>query len=298
MHVHADHHADARTGAAGRLIVALTLTASYLLVEVAAGWWTGSLALLADAAHMLTDVGGLTLSLIAIRLAQRPATPERTYGLYRAEILAALVNGVVLLVMSVFILYEAYGRLLNPRPVASGPMLLVAVVGLAVNIGGVYALRHARVGSLNVHGAYLELLSDAVASVGVIGAAVVMSVTGWFYADTVVSVAIALYIVPRTWHLLREAVEVLLESTPAGIDLAVVRRAIAGIEGVQAVHDLHVWSLTSGVNALSVHVVTSARSDWQSLLDRVHRTVRSTFPIHHTTVQVEPIGWNCQETHL
>lgn len=296
-HAHGRDHASRRNARRG-LTVALALTASYLVVEVVAGWWTGSLALLADAGHMLTDVGGLALSLVAIQLAQRPATAERTYGLYRAEILATVVNAVVLLGTSALILYEAYRRFVKPPEVESGLMLVVAVIGLGVNVAGVYAMRGGRDQSLNIQGAYLELLSDAVASVGVIVAAAVMALTGWYYADPLVSVAIALYIVPRTWSLLREATEVLLEGTPAGIDLVDVRQAISAVEGVQAVHDLHVWSLTTGVNALSVHVVKSSGVEWERLLERVHRAVRSRFPIQHATVQMEPDTWQCQETHL
>lgn len=302
MHDHAHrghaHHSASRDHAARRLSFALALTGAYLIVEVIAGFWTGSLALLADAGHMLTDAGGLALSLVAIHLARRPATPERTYGLYRAEILAALGNGVVLIGTSALIGYEAYGRLINPPAIETGPMLLVAVVGLAVNIAGVFALRESRDGSLNVQGAYLELLSDAVASAGVIAAAVVMRLTGWYYADPIVSIAIALYILPRTLKLLREAVDILLEGTPSNINLVEVRQAMESVDGVAGVHDLHVWSLTSGVNALSAHVVRAASGDFEALLDRIHGSIRTRFPIQHVTVQLEPVGWQCRETHL
>ena len=177
-------------------------------------------------------------------------------------------------------------------------MMLVAIVGLGVNVAGVYALRRGRTGSLNVQGAYLELLSDAVASVGVIAAAAVMFLTGWYAADPLVSAAIAVYILPRTWKLLREAVGILLEGTPADVDVAELRGALSDLEGVDGVHDLHVWSLTSGVHAVSAHVVRAPQCEWDVLLDRIHALMRDRFQIHHVTVQLESTGWQCQETHL
>lgn len=286
----------ARHGA--RLKGALALTSAFLLLEVVAGFTTGSLALLADAGHMLTDVGGLALALFAIRMAQRPATPERTYGFYRVEILAALANAVVLLLVSGFVLVEAYGRFRQPPTVASLPMLAVAVVGLLVNGGSILLLRSGSSDSLNMKGAYFEVLSDAVSSVGVIVAAGIMWWTGWYYADPLVSAGIGLFIVPRTWRLISDAVGVLLEGTPADVNLAELRRALTSLDGVREVHDLHVWTLTSGVNAISAHVVADPLSSAGDLLERVRHCALHEFRIAHVTIQVEPPGWHCDGPHL
>jgi cobalt-zinc-cadmium efflux system protein len=274
----------------GRLAVVLGLTTVYLVAEVVGGLLTGSLALLADAGHMLTDVGGLALALLAIWLAERPATPERTYGYYRAEILAALANAVVLFAVSFYILYEAYRRFLDPPEVASGWMLVVAAIGLAVNLAGMALLRSAAGESLNMKGAYFEVLSDMLTSIGVIAAGLIMWTTGWYYADPLFSAGIGLFILPRTWKLLMDAVHVLLEGTPSDVNLAAVREAIAGTAGVAGVHDLHAWSLTSGSNALSVHVVLGDGADPGSVLADVRRRIVEGFPIAHTTIQVEPAG--------
>lgn len=288
--------------AAGRhrppLVITLSLTSGFLVAEVIGGLLTGSLALLADAGHMLTDVGGLALALFAIVFAQRPATPERTYGYYRAEILAALTNAVVLVGISIYILVEAYQRFRNPPEVASGLMLVIAVIGLGVNLAGMLILRGGSSESLNLQGAYFEVLSDMISSLGVIAAAVTMWVTGWRYADPVVSAAIGLFILPRTWALLREAVGVLLEGTPSDINIVALRDVIGSIDGVQGVHDLHVWTLTSGMNALSAHVVCADGRSRDDLLSRVHDRVRTGFPIGHLTVQLESEGWERAETHL
>ncbi|RUL89482.1 cation diffusion facilitator family transporter [Tautonia sociabilis] len=275
----------------GRLAVVLGLTTVYLVAEVVGGLLTGSLALLADAGHMLTDVGGLALALLAIWFAERPATPERTYGYYRAEILAALANAIVLFAISFYILYEAYRRFLDPPEVASGWMLLVAAIGLAVNLAGMAILRSAAGDSLNMRGAYFEVLSDMLTSIGVIAAGLIMWVTGWYYADPLFSAGIGLFILPRTWKLLMDAVHVLLEGTPSDVNLAAVREAIAGTPGVAGVHDLHAWSLTSGSNALSVHVVLEDDAAPSIILAGVRRRIVEGFPIAHTTIQVEPADY-------
>jgi cobalt-zinc-cadmium efflux system protein len=293
-------HAHAPT-AAGRhrrsLVITLVLTSAYLVTEVVGGVMTGSLALLADAGHMLTDVGGLALALFAIWFAARPATPERTYGFHRVEILAALANAVVLIGISFYILVEAWRRFQHPPEIESGWMLVIAAIGLGVNVAGVFLLRAGSAESLNLKGAYFEVLSDMLASLGVIAAAVVMWTTGWRYADPLVSAGIGLFILPRTWLLLRQAVGVLLEGTPPEVDLAALRNALAAVEHVTDVHDLHVWALTSGVNAMSVHVVTASGVDRAPLLDRVAACAKGRFGIDHVTVQVEPPGWNCGESH-
>ena len=280
-----------------RLKVSLILTAAYCVTEVVAGWTTGSLALLADAGHMLTDVGGLGLALFAIHMAERPATAERTYGYYRIEILAALTNAVVLIGISVWVLVEAYERFRHPQPVASIPMLLVALVGLGVNAVSIWNLRSSAGESLNLKGAYFEVLSDAISSLGVMAAAAVMWWTGWPYADPLVSAGIGLFILPRTAKLMTDAVGVLLEGTPSDVNIAELRSAIAAMRGVAGVHDLHVWSLTSGVNALSVHVVATDGNDLGDLLSRVGECASHRFRIAHVTVQVEPPGWNCGGMH-
>ena len=281
-----------------RLALVLGLTSAYLLAEVVGGLVTRSLALLADAGHMLTDVAGLALALMAIRFAERPATPERTYGFYRIEILAALANAVVLIGISIYILYEAYERFRNPPDIRSGGMFAVASVGLVVNIVGIYLLRSASKESLNMKGAYFEVLSDMLTSVGVIVASVIMLTTGWYYADPLISAGIGLFILPRTWMLLRDAVGVLLEGTPADVNLAALREAIKSVAGVSDVHDLHVWTLTSGVNAMSVHTVLYDHSMHDEVLIAVQKKVTSEFNIAHATIQVECQGCSVYETHL
>lgn len=279
----------------GRLAVVLGLTTVYLVAEVVGGLMTGSLALLADAGHMMTDVAGIAMALFAIWFGGRPATPERTYGYYRAEILAALANAVVLFAISFYILYEAYLRFLDPPKVESVGMLLVAAIGLAVNLAGMAILRSGAGDSLNMKGAYFEVLSDMLTSIGVIAAGLIMWTTGWYYADPLFSAGIGLFILPRTWKLLTDAVHVLLEGTPSDVNLAALREAIAGSAGVSGVHDLHAWSLTSGSNALSVHVVLDDGADHDAVLAGVRRRIVEGFPIAHTTIQVEPRGWEGSE---
>lgn len=281
-----------------RLIAVFWLTAGYLVAEVIGGLLTHSLALLADAGHMLTDVGGIGLALLAIHFARKPATPERTYGYYRLEILAALANAVVLIGISVLVLYEAWERFRNPPPVASGPMLAVAGVGLVVNVVGVVLLRGDSGSSLNMKGAYFEVLSDALTSVGVIVAAIVMLTTGWMYVDPLLSAGIGLFILPRTWVLVREAVAVLLEGTPSDVNPAALRGTISGVPGVSGVHDLHVWSLTSGVNAMSVHAVLDAGARHEQVRCAIVEAVKSAHKVAHVTVQMEAEKCTDAEVHL
>jgi cobalt-zinc-cadmium efflux system protein len=283
-------HAHRETAAArsrGALIAALALTGGYMLVELAGAFLTGSLALLADAAHMLTDVGGLALALFAIWIAARPPTPAKTYGYYRAEILAALVNAVVLLALAVVILVEAWERLLHPRELLGGPMLAIGGLGLVVNLVGAWLLHRDAEHSLNVRAAYLEILSDAVSSLGVLVAAGIVLLTGWTRADALVSVGIAFFIVPRTWRLLRQAVNVLLEGVPAHLDLSAIEEAMTHVVGVRRVHDLHVWTLTSGREAMSAHVVVGDVRESERLLEALHAVLHTRFGIDHTTIQLE-----------
>jgi cobalt-zinc-cadmium efflux system protein len=283
-------HAHRETAAArsrGRLALTLGLTAGYMVVEVLGAWLTGSLALLADAGHMLADAGGLVLALFATWVAARPPTPAKTYGYYRAEILAALVNSLVLLAVAAAILFEAYQRLRVPPDVLAGPMLVVAALGLGVNLVCAWLLHKGAAVSLNVRGAYLEVLSDALSSMAVLVAATVTLLTGWSLADPLASAAIALLIVPRTWSLLRQAVNVLLEGVPPHLELAAIERAIAEVAGVRRIHDLHVWTLTSGREAMSAHVVVDDVRESERLLEALHAVLHTRFGIDHTTIQLE-----------
>ncbi len=272
----------------GRVLVwSLGLNAGFFLIELVGGLWTGSLALLADAGHMLTDVGGLGLALFAAWLAAKPPTPEKTYGYYRVEILSALVNAVVLLGIAAFILYEAYRRFLSPRSVSGGPMLAVAVAGLGANLAAMWLLHEESGKSLNIKGAYFDALADALGSLGVIAAALIILTTGWWRADPLIGAGIGLFIIPRTWGLLRETVNILLEATPSHLTLADVEAAMAGIPGVRQVHDLHVWTLTSGKHAMSGHVVVDDLTIGNRILRDLHDLLHERFDIEHTTIQLE-----------
>jgi len=284
---HCTYRAPLNVETRRRLTLALAITAVVMVVEFIGGWLSGSLALLADAAHMLTDVGGLVLVLFASWVATRPPTPEKTYGYYRVEILAALVNALVLLGVAGAILVEAYHRIVEPRDVLGGPMLGVAALGLAANLGGAWLLRADARGSLSVRAVYLEALSDALSSLGVILAGLVVLVSGWTLADPLVSAAIGVFIVPRTWSLLRQAVNVLLEGTPSHLALEEVEQALAAAAGVRRVHDLHVWTLTSGREAMSAHVVVDDVGESDRLLRELHEVLHARFGIDHTTIQLE-----------
>lgn len=281
-----------------RLAIVFGLTSLYLVAEVIGGLVTGSLALLADAGHMLTDVVGLALAYFAIWFAQRSATPERTYGFYRVEILAALANAVILIGISFYILYEAYERFRNPPEVQSVPMLLVAAVGLVVNVIGIFILRAGASESLNIKGAYFEVLSDLLTSIGVIVAGVVMLTTGWYYADPLISAGIGLFILPRTWTLLRDIVGVLLEGTPSNVNMTSLGQGLTELPGVTQVHDLHVWSLTSGINAMSVHLMIEEGATHDDVLQRAHTYITTEHKVAHATIQVESAGCAISEKHF
>lgn len=277
-----------------RLVVVLLLTGSVLLVELIGAWVTGSLALLADAGHMFTDVSGLLLAVLAITFASRPATPRRSFGYYRLEILAATVNAVLLTVVAVGILLEAWQRWQDPAPVAGTAMLGFAVVGLVVNLIGLALLHRGARQSLNVKGAYLEVLGDTFGSVAVIAAAAVIAATGWLRADTLASVLVALMILPRAAALLREAIDVLLQATPTDLDPEEVRRHIVAVPGVVDAHDLHIWTLTSGMPVMSVHVVVTdeviAAGRGGQVLDQLGACLHEHFDVAHSTFQLEPRG--------
>jgi len=258
----------------------------YLAIEVVGGLLTGSLALLADAGHLLTDVLGLGMALLAIRFAQRPATPAKTYGFYRAEILAALLNSLILFGVAFYILSEAWDRFHNP-PVVNAPLMLaVALGGFVVTLIGVKLLHAGAQDSLNVKGAFLELLSDLLASLGTILAALLILLAGWRLADPLISAFIGLFLLPRTWQLLKSALEILLEATPANIKLAEVESAMAEVAGVESVHELHVWTITSGFVAMSAHVAAGGRPS-QDVLHDLQLLIRDRFGIQHATLQVE-----------
>ena len=296
-----DSHGHVQSGSSRNkksLTIVFGLTLFYLIVEVIGGLWTGSLALLADAGHMLTDVAGVGLALLAIWFAEKPASPEKTYGYYRVEILAAMTNAVVLILISLYILYEAYERFKNPPEVQSGVMLGVAAIGLGINLIGIYVLRAGSTESLNMKGAYFEVLSDMLTSIGVIIASVIMLTTGWFYANPIISAGIGLFILPRTWALLKDAVGILLEGTPSDVNIATLRESLEKVEGVAGVHDLHVWSLTSGVNAMSVHAVLAENAEHDDVLARVCECCLKEFKISHVTVQTERGDFAAHETHL
>lgn len=282
-----------------RLILVLVITLSIVGVQVVGGLLSGSLALLADAGHMLTDATGVAVALIAAALAARPATKARTYGLQRAEILAALANALLLGTLGVWVVVEAVRRWNDPPGVATGLMLIVAIVGGLANLASLLILRGAQKESLNVRGAYLEVLGDLIGSVAVIAAGVVIATTGYLRADVIASIAIGLFILPRSWSLLREVVDVLLEATPKGIDLDQVRQHIRGVAGVVDVHDLHVWTITSGVPALSAHVVVDDECIDRGLsgkaLEALAECLGAHFDTDHCTFQLEPIGHGLHE---
>lgn len=283
---------------AGRLKWALGLTATYMVAEVIGGLVTGSLALLADAAHMMTDVGGLALALLAIRFAEREATPQRTYGYLRMEVLSALTNAVVLLLLTVYIVYEAYERFQAPPEIRSGPMLVVAAIGLVVNVISMRLLAGGSSESLNVKGAYFEVLSDMLGSIGVIVAALLMMWKGWALADPIIGAGIGLFIVPRTWTLLTQVTHILMEGTPPNVDLGTLERKLMEIDGVTAVHDLHVWTVTSGFDAMSCHLVVADMSARREVLREARRIMKTDFGVDHVTIQVEDETLRAEEATL
>lgn len=285
-HPHGARHTHASRHKRG-LRAVLALTSSFLVVELVAGLVSGSLSLLADAIHMFIDVGGVLLSLAAIWFAERPATSTKTYGYYRVEILATMINGVVLGVLAVGILWQAWERFQAPRDVPGGLMILVAVVGLAVNLAAMRLLHAGSRESLNVRGAYLEVLGDALSSGAVLAAGAVIALTGWSAADPIAAAAIGLLILPRTLALLSQAVNVLLEGVPPHLDIGEIEAAMGEVEGVRRVHDLHVWTLTSGREAMSAHVVADAGAPADRILHDLHLLLHARFGIDHTTIQVE-----------
>lgn len=272
------------------LWIALALTGSFLLAEVAAGIVFNSLALLSDAAHMFTDAAALAIALAAVRVARRPADAKRTYGYYRFEILAAAFNALLLFGVAGYILYEGWQRLREPAQVQSSGMLAVAVLGLIVNLISMRMLQRGKDESLNVKGAYLEVWSDMLGSIGVIGAALVIRFTGWVWVDAVVAVAIGLWVLPRTWLLLKESLNVLLEGVPDGIDMGALMASVQAVPGVTGLHDLHVWALTSGKVSMTAHIVYAPEIGPDELLKTLKLLLADRFSIFHTTLQLEIVA--------
>ncbi len=269
------------------LTIVLALTAIYMVAETMGGWWTGSLALLADAGHMLADVAALMLALMAVWFAARPATPNKTFGYYRLEILAALVNGVALILISLIIVYEAYQRWFAPTKVRSIAMTIVAAGGLLVNLICAYLLHQDRDQDLNIRGVWLHVIGDALGSVAAIIAGALITLFGWNAADPLFSIIIAMLIVWSSWNLIRDATNVLLEGTPAHINLAAVEDAILQTDGVAAVHDLHIWTITSGREALSAHVIHAQSISQPGLLKELRTKLHDRFGVDHLTIQME-----------
>jgi cobalt-zinc-cadmium efflux system protein len=281
--------ASAAEAGAARLVIVLALLVGFMVVEVAGALLTNSLALLADAGHVLTDAAGIGLGLLAIWFGRRPATAEKSYGYYRVEIFAAAINAMVLLAISALILFEAVRRLGASSEVIGPPMLVVAVLGLAVTAVSVRLLHREARRSLTLRAAYLELLGDLFGVLAVIVAGVVIVVTGWTPIDPIASVLIGLLILPRVWSLLRDAVDVLLQATPREVDLAEVRAHVLDAAGVTDVHDLHAWTLTSGINVVSAHVVVSGDADPGRVLDELCACLADDFDMEHSTIQLERV---------
>jgi cobalt-zinc-cadmium efflux system protein len=295
---HAPEHPHEKRGESRRaLSVVLVMTAGFTVVEVVGGLLTGSLALLADAGHMISDNLSLGLALFAVWLAGRPETPEKSFGYKRAEILAALANGVTLVAISIWIFIEAYSRLQEPPEILGGPMLAIAVLGLLVNAAGALVLSRSGGENLNTQGALRHVVADALGSIGVIIAALVIVLTGWRYADPLVSVVIGALILASSWSLLRDSTNILLEATPRNINAEEVGRKMAGAAGVAEVHDLHIWTITSGFPALSAHVLVGQNEDCHGRRRELEDLLAREYGISHTTLQVDHVGEHEGEVH-
>ena len=276
---------------------AFGLTLAFLVAEVVGGLWTNSLALLSDAAHMGTDVIALAISLVAVRLSRRPPDAKRTYGYARMEAIGAMINGGLLFLVAGYILWEAVGRFQEPPAVASTGMMVIATLGLVVNLISMRLLKAGAGESLNVKGAYLEVWADMLGSVGVLIGALIIQFTGWQIADPIIAVLIGLWVLPRTWTLLREAGQILMQGVPAGLDLEAVRTMMTAYPGVTAVHDLHAWALGSREPVLTAHVVVADTSDADQVRQGLSRTLSEQFDVGHATLQVERVGCHPDAVH-
>jgi cobalt-zinc-cadmium efflux system protein len=288
-----DHRVHAEGGRGGgrrSLRRALAITGTWFLIELAGALYSNSLALLADAAHMLTDLAALGLALFALGVSLRPATPQKTYGYLRAEILAALANGIFLALMALYIFYEAYGRLVTPPEVRTVPMIVVAATGLGANLVTAAILFRSRHESLNLRGAFLHVIGDTLGSLGAVVAGVLMLACGWTRADAAVSVLVGALVLAGAWRLVSESVDVLLEGVPRHLDVVLIDEDLRAIPGVASVHDLHVWSIASGTTAMSCHIVVGPEADGGGALAEASRVMREKYGIEHTTIQVEPAG--------
>jgi cobalt-zinc-cadmium efflux system protein len=281
---------------ARRLAWTLGLVLSYAAAEALGGFFSGSLALLADAGHMVSDAAAIALTLFALWFARRPSSSSRTFGYHRAEMLAALVNGASLVGIAVLIVVEAIQRLSQPTAVAGPLMLAIASGGLLVNLAGLYLLRDSDRSNLNMNGAWLHVLTDALGSVQAIVAAVLIALFGWYWVDPLASILIAMLVVYSSWSLLRQSVAVLMEGAPGHIDVDAVREALAAVDGVQEVHDLHVWTITSGFVALSAHLVVSAGAEAPDVLRTSEACLKERFRIRHSTLQID-VGGRCAQAH-
>ena len=301
---------SAGNGTKKSIKLVLILTSSYFVIQIIAGVKIGSLAVISDAGHMLIDVAGLVMALLAISFTQKPATPTRTYGFYRGEILASLLNSIFLILLSVFILIEGFQRIIHPAAVSGLPMIIVASIGLAINLVGVRVLGRTRVNrkrlqqdyerdyynkvkeqvaeeNLNVHGAYLEVFADSIGSAGVIVAGIIIYISGFYLADPLISIGIVALIIPRTWLLLKKAIHILIEGTPIHLGHEEIKNSILKVRGVTGVFDLHIWTISSGIHALSAHVVIIDNKKSSDILQEINSILEKGYDITHATIQVE-----------
>jgi cobalt-zinc-cadmium efflux system protein len=296
-HAHHGHSHDDGHGSVRSLRLALALTGTLFVAEVVGGFLSNSIALLADAGHMLTDVAALALSLFVAWFTRQPSTPQKSFGYLRWEILAAFLNGAALILLSVYIIVESVIRLRDPQPIEGGLMFTIALAGLIVNIIAARILHSGSQDNLNVRGAYLHVLSDMLASVGVVAAAAIIHFTGWLYADPIASLLTTALILRGAWSLVRESVDILLEGAPSHIDLIAVRKQLVEIPGIESVHDVHVWSVNPRMVAMSAHAVVRDPSEHQHVLEHVHDAM-TVFGITHVTVQLESADMEERERHI
>lgn len=288
-HGHHHHFEETREGNKKGLTIALLITTAIMFLEFFGGLITNSLALLSDSGHMLSDASSLLLSLVAIWFASRAASPNKTYGYYRFEILAALFNGVTLFVIAGFIIKEAYDRFLEPPTVASGSMMLIASIGLLANLISAWSLmRKGDVkNNVNLRSAYLHVIGDALGSVGALIAGLIMLIFDWYVADPIISVVVAILILKSAWGIIKHSIHILMEGTPITVDQQEVKSVLEGIEGVTDVHDLHIWTITSGLDSLSCHILIQDNKDSQEILQQAINKIKDEFKIEHTTIQIE-----------